>query len=207
DGDACTQSDSCQAGACVGANPVVCSALDQCHDAGTCDPASGTCSSPNEPRVGACTGGGASTQSDTCQAGACVGANPVVCSALDQCHDAGTCDPASGTCSTPSKPNGSACTDGDACTQSDSCQAGACVGANPVVCSALDQCHDAGTCDPASGTCSNPSKPNGSACTDGDACTQSDSCQAGACVGANPVVCSALDQCHDAGTCDPANGT
>src|SRR5207302_1415477 len=159
-------------------------------------PASGACSTPDKAYGAACSDGNACTQTDTCQAGACVGAHPVVCAALDQCHVAGICDPASGTCSNPDKLDGTACNDGSACTPSDSCQAGVCTGANPVVCAALDQCHVAGVCDPANGICSNPPKPNGSACTDGDACTQTDTCQAGACVGANPVVCAALDQCH-----------
>src|SRR5262249_55588988 len=88
--------------------------------------------------------------------GACVGGNPVVCTASDQCHLAGTCDPSSGACSNPAKPDGTACNDGNACTQTDACQAGACIGGNPVVCTALDQCHAAGTCDPSSGLCSNP---------------------------------------------------
>src|SRR4029078_8826850 len=130
------------------------------------------------------------TQSDSCQAGVCAGANPVVCAASDQCHAAGVCSPATGTCSNPNKADGSACTDGDGCTQSDSCQAGVCAGANPVVCAASDQCHAEGVCSPASCTCSNPNKADGSACTDGDSCTQSDSCQAGVCAGANPVVCA-----------------
>ena len=39
--------------------------------------------------------------------------------------------------------------------------AGACVGASPVVCVASDQCHVAGTCDPATGACSNPAAPDG----------------------------------------------
>src|SRR5260370_22279862 len=103
--------------------------------------------------------------------------NPVVCTALDQCHVAGVCDPEGGTCSNPDKADGSACADGDACTQSDTCQAGVCTGMNPVVCTALDQCHVAGVCDPASGTCSNPGKADGSACADGDAYTQSASCK------------------------------
>src|SRR5439155_26093691 len=54
----------------------------------------------------------------------------------------------------------------------------------PVVCTASDQCHVAGLCDPASGVCSNPAVANGTACDDGDLCTVSDACQAGACVGA-----------------------
>src|SRR5262249_25951763 len=153
-----------------------------------------TCSNPIKPNDSACTDGDACTQSDSCQAGVCVGANPVVCAALDQCHDAGVCDRANGTCSNPAKPNCSTCTDGDACTQSDSCQAGGCVGPNPVVCPPPDQSHLVAFSTLFQATCSNPTKPNGSACTDGDACTQSDSCQAGACVGTNPVVCAALDQ-------------
>ena len=43
----------------------------------------------------------------------------------------------------------------------------------------LDQCHAAGVCNPATGMCSNPNRPNGTACTDGNACTQTDTCQAG----------------------------
>src|SRR5262249_5549593 len=160
-GNACTQSDTCQAGVCTGANPVTCAALDQCHDAGTCEPATGTCSNPNKADATACDDGNPCTKSDTCQAGVCTVANQVVCTALDQCHDAGTCEPATGTCSTPTKADAPACDDGNPCTKSDTCQAGVCTGANPVVCTALDQCHDAGVCDPASGVCSNPDKANG----------------------------------------------
>src|SRR5207245_1142068 len=199
DGNVCTQTDTCQAGTCTGANPVLCTALDQCHDAGSCDPQTGTCSNPNKTDGTACSDGNACTQSDSCQAGACVGTNPVVCTALGQCHDAGTCDPQTGTCSNPEKPDGTACTDSDACTQTDTCQSGVCSGANPVVCSALDQCHDAGVCDPANGACSNPAKPNGSPGTDGDACTQTDTCQAGDCAGRNPVVCASPEQRHVGG--------
>src|SRR5262249_10313670 len=150
----------------------------------------------------ACNDGNACTQSDTCQAGVCTGANPIVCTALDQCHDAGTCDPANGTCSHPEKANGAPCTDGHGCTQSDTCQAGVCTGANPVVCAAPDQCHVAGVCAPANGPCSNPDKQDGTSCNDGSACTQGDACQAGVCTGTNAVICTALDQCHDAGVCD-----
>ncbi len=206
DGNACTQIDTCQAGACVGGNPVVCAASDQCHDAGVCDPGSGVCSNPAKPDGAACSDGNACTQTDVCQAGACAGGNPVVCVATDQCHDPGVCHPGSGLCTNPVKPNGAACSDGDACTQTDTCQAGACAGANPVVCVASDQCHDAGLCNPGTGVCTNPVKPNGAACSDGDACTQTDTCQAGVCAGANPVVCTGVDQCHDGGVCDPMTG-
>ncbi|MBK9267008.1 MAG: proprotein convertase P-domain-containing protein [Polyangiaceae bacterium] len=207
DGDGCTQTDTCQMGVCTGANPVVCAASDQCHDAGMCDPMTGMCSDPAKMDGTACDDSDACTQADTCQAGACTGADPIVCMASDQCHDVGTCDPMTGMCSDPAKMDGSMCDDSDACTQTDACQAGVCTGANPVVCMASDQCHDVGSCDPGTGTCSDPVKMDGSMCDDSDACTQADSCQAGVCTGANPVVCMASDQCHVAGTCDPMTGT
>src|SRR2546429_295018 len=206
DGNACTQADNCVAGSCVGANPVVCTAQDQCHVAGTCDQATGTCSNPNAPNGQPCNDGNACTQTDTCQAGTCTGMNAVVCPAQDQCHVPGTCNPPTGVCSNPAKPNGSACNDGSACTQTDTCQGGTCTGGNPVVCATPDQCHNPGTCNPATGACSNPAKPNGSACNDGNACTQTDTCQSGTCTGGNAVVCPAPDQCHDPGTCSPATG-
>jgi hypothetical protein len=206
DGDACTQSDTCQGGVCVGADRVVCTELDQCHDVGLCDPATGTCSNPLRDDGAHCDDGDACTQVDACHAGTCVGSSPVACSGTDQCHDAGTCDAVTGMCSNPAKTNGTACDDGNACTQSDTCVAGQCSGASPVVCVASDQCHDAGACDPSSGLCSNPARTNGAPCNDGNACTQLDTCQGGLCVGASPVACAAPDLCHDAGTCNPSTG-
>ena len=205
DGNPCTQTDSCQAGTCTGANPVVCQAADQCHDAGTCDPTSGVCSSPAKTNGTPCDDGNGCTHTDVCHVGVCAGSD-VVCLAADQCHVAGLCDPTTGVCSTPAKPDGTGCDDGNACTQIDTCRVGVCAGANPVVCAGSDQCHDAGTCDPTTGLCSNPLKPNGTACNDGNACTRTDTCRAGVCTGASPVVCAVPDQCHVTGTCDPATG-
>jgi len=59
-----------------------------------------------------------------------------------------------------------------------------------VVCEASDQCHVAGTCDPATGECSDPAADDGTACDDGNACT-ADACLAGVCTGSDvtpPVV-------------------
>ncbi len=122
------------------------------------------------------------------------------------CDQAETCTGTSAACPTDqTSPNGTACNDGNACTQTDTCQAGACTGANPVTCTALDQCHVAGTCDTGTGLCSNPNAADGVACSDGNACTQTDTCQAGACVGAAPVVCNDSNPCTDdtcsAGAC------
>ena len=206
DGNACTRTDVCQGGVCVGSNPVVCTASDACHAAGTCTPATGLCSNPNAPNGVSCSDGSACTRTDTCQNGVCAGSNPVVCTASDQCHIAGTCNPGTGLCSNPVAPDSTPCNDGDGCTRTDSCQGGACVGSNPVVCTASDQCHIAGTCSPSTGLCSNPIVPNGTSCSDGSACTQTDTCQNGTCAGSNPVICTASDQCHIAGTCNPGTG-
>jgi hypothetical protein len=206
DGSACTLSDTCQSGVCQGATPVVCSASDLCHTAGTCSPETGVCSNPLAPNGTPCSDGNSCTQTDSCQSGLCQGANPVVCSASDQCHNVGTCIPATGSCSNPAKANGTACVDGNACTQSDTCQSGVCSGSNPVTCVPLDVCHVAGSCSPSTGLCSNPAAPDGSGCSDANGCTQTDACQSGSCVGSNPVVCTASDQCHQAGTCSPATG-
>ncbi len=136
------------------------------------------CSNPPRPNGTGCDDRNRCTQTDTCQGGVCVGAQPVACLPLDQCHTFGTCDPSTGACSNPGKTNGTPCDDGDICTNGDACENGICSG-QPVVCQAQDLCHTPGTCDPATG-CSNPVKPDGTVC--GDQCTQG-VCRAGSCIG------------------------
>jgi hypothetical protein len=206
DANACTKTDTCKAGVCTGGNPTVCTALDQCHDIGACNFVTGICPNPVTGDGSPCSDANLCTTSDTCQAGVCTGGNPTVCKALDQCHDIGTCNTATGICANPVSGDGTPCSDGDACTTVDACQAGTCTGAVPVVCVAMNQCHAVGTCNSATGTCSNPNQANGTACTDGNNCTTGDTCQAGTCAG-SPVVCSALDSCHAIGTCNSATGT
>jgi hypothetical protein len=62
--------------------------------------------------------------------------------------------------------------------QTDTCQSGTCTGSNPVVCTPLDACHVAGTCDGATGQCSNPVGPDGTPCS---APNGTGSCQGGTC--------------------------
>ena len=190
----CTQIDTCLAGACVGGDPVVCPAEDGCNVAGVCDPATGGCTVAPKPDGTACDDGNGCTQIDTCLAGVCVGSDPVVCAALDQCHEVGVCDPATGACSNPPVADGTACEDESLCTPTEVCLAGVCTGLNPVVCPTPDQCHQATLCDPLTGLCPDLPKADGSACDDGDGCTQTDTCQAGACVGGNAVECAALGE-------------
>jgi MYXO-CTERM domain-containing protein len=206
DSNACTTTDSCQAGVCTGQNPVVCAASDACHAIGLCDTVTGTCSNPAKPNGSSCDDGNGCTQGDICQAGSCTGQSIVTCPPANDCQVQGVCDPTVGACVNTSKPDGTACEDGTACTQGDVCQAGACLGGTAVVCAALDACHDVGTCDAKSGMCSNPAKEEGSSCDDGTACTQGDTCVQGTCTSGPPVVCAALDKCHDVGTCNTATG-
>lgn len=205
DGDACTSTDECTGGSCAGA-AIVCTALDQCHDAGTCT--AGVCSNPTKLNGTACDDGTLCTAPDACDgAGTCVGGNAVVCTALDQCHDAGTCDSGTGLCSDPPSSPVTPCTDGDACTQTDTCDgAGTCGGANPVVCVPLDQCHDVGACDGGTGLCSDPPTTNGTVCNDGNTCTIGDACTAGSCGGSSITCGDGIVQPGCSEDCDVPGG-
>src|SRR5207245_2360099 len=173
----------CQSWSSLGPNPALCPPLDQCHVAGVCNTGTGVCSNPNAADGTACSDGNACTQTDTCQSGTCTGSNPVVCTALDQCHVAGVCGTGTGVCSNPNAADGTACSDGNACTQTDTCQSGTCTGSNPVVCTALDQSPVAGVSLTRPGALPNPNAADGTACSDGNACTQTDTCQSGTCTG------------------------
>ena len=136
-----------------------CSRHEDCDDGNVCtqdkcDQHTRTCESKPTHQRRACDDGNACTAVDVCDRGVCQGSN---------------------------LPNGTVCSDGNACTQTDSCQAGACAGANPVICSPGDQCHVAGTCNTATGSCSNPAAADGTACDDTETCSGPDACQAGVC--------------------------
>lgn len=163
-----------------------------CVDSGDADEGT-ACGSGNVCHGGtcsACVGGGACPiAGKPCRAGV------LTCSAgVALCVDSGPGN------------EGATCDDGNACTKVDKCQGGQCVGTNSVTCAALDTCHVVGTCDPATGQCSNPAGNEGDACNDGNACTKIDKCQNGQCVGTSPVTCAALDTCHVVGTCNTSTG-
>jgi len=206
DGDACTQSDACQSGVCTPGSPVICTASDQCHDAGICDTGTGFCSDPAKADNTSCDDANDCTQTDSCQTGICTGSNEITCSASDSCHDAGSCNPTDGQCSNPDKPDGEACTGSNMCNQTNTCQVGVCSGSNPVTCAPPDQCHNTGVCNSNTGECSYTEKPDGTSCTDNNACTQNDACESGVCTAGTPISCSAQDQCHTAGVCDTGTG-
>ena len=178
-----------------------------CDDQNACT--TDTCSSGSCTHAPAASGTGcddhdACTTADTCQNGVCIGST-VVCPAPDACHVAGACDPATGACSSPAKPEGSAC-GSSACSPNDHCQGGVCVPGPTTTCSASDACHLAGTCNPATGACSNPPAPAGTPCGDSNACTGIGQCDGlGACVVSIPPVVDDGNPCT-IDVCDPVFG-
>ncbi len=183
-GDADCAADLCSDGTCIAGfcNPaIVCTALDQCHDAGVCDSSTGICSDPNAVDGTSCNDNNVCTSSDICTGGICAGTN-----------------------------NTAACSDNNACTLNDTCAGGVCVSGTAKVCTASDQCHVAGTCNTGTGVCSNPVKTNGTSCNDNNACTLNDVCASGACKGttkncSDNNVCT-IDTCTDTvtGVCSNA---
>lgn len=204
DGNQCTQTDACTDGVCVGANPVTCPQTDPCK-AGSCDPSTGTCSGTAKPDNAPCDDNNRCTASDVCRSGVCTPGTSTVCSALDNCHDVGTCNHVTGLCSNPNKPDGSSCDDQSFCTRMDTCTGGVCVGSDPVICPAPNPCQEAGTCNPGTGACLLPTKPDGADCDDANKCTREDSCTAGQCAG-TAYTCSdgqscTVDACDGEGGC------
>lgn len=197
EGDACTLMDSCQTGTCIAGTPKTCMALDACHVAGVCDSMTGLCSNPNAADGTMCNDNNACTQTDSCSAGTCTGSNQITCTASDQCHAVGTCDPMTGMCSNPNAADGTMCNDNNACSQTDTCQSGTCTGSNQITCMASDQCHVAGTCDPMTGMCSNPAAMDGTVCTSG---MLPGTCSMGACAACGDGVKSGTETCDDGNT-------
>lgn len=152
-----------------------------CRTSGDC--ASGICGPKDNTGRRRCSCGAASdcpVPSNACLAATCV----------------------SGVCQTAPR-TGEACDDRNACTTNSTCDAqGGCVG-TPVVCTALDQCHDDGVCDPSTGACSNPPKSNGTPCNDGDACSEGDTCLNGVCQGGTAKTCPICQACSG-GACQPS---
>jgi uncharacterized repeat protein (TIGR01451 family) len=204
DGNACTGPDICSAGVCVGGpNVCACQSNVDCDDHNPCtddacrNPGTSTAACAHVNNTAPCSDGNACTGPDTCSGGKCVGGpNVCACQSNADCDDHNPCT--DDACQNPGTPtadcvhvnNTAPCSDGNACTRIDVCQGGVCTGSNQVMCNPSDQCHSAGTCNPATGACSNPPAHDGTACNDGNACTTNDACQAGICAGSVDPACT-----------------
>ena len=192
--DACRRTDAlCDdppAAACDG------QAVRSYEASGTCDRASGTC-------------GYASSlfhcqAFETCIDGACVcNAGSCLCTTRDDCPGGDLCivnDCVNGSCQR--TPTSVSCDDHDLCTQIDTCVSGVCRGTDPVICEAIDTCHEVAECNPATGACSQVVIPAGVPCDDGNACTDDDTCNpSGACIGTERrCLQPPAADCHDDAT-------
>jgi hypothetical protein len=212
----CVTAATCQAHVCTPTTTTTCTASDQCHSVGTCDPNTGVCSNPNAGNGTSCNAdSNGCTVGDSCQAGTCVAGPAQVCNTPPN----GFCyAPNSGACtSTGNNSNtcvyapatGQACTAGNAAVKcsgtnvfsSFACDGtGACVGQTPVACTS-SQCTTGGSCSPTSGACAGgTNQPDGTTCNDGNACTKNDQCTGGICAGV--ALCPADQICKPAGSCE-----
>jgi hypothetical protein len=151
------------------------------------------CSTGNECSSGFCADG-------VCCDSACGGGTSdcLACSVAAGARTDGTCEP---------RPELAVCDDGNGCTRTDTCQAGQCVGADAVVCSA-ETCRAAGSCDPGTGACRPGAVLAGAVCDDGQACTADDRCGATATCAGSPRTPPQPGDCEVVSpVCSPDGGT
>ncbi len=199
DGIACTRSDSCQSGVCMGVQ-VDCSGLNDACNVGSCDADTGECVTTPMPDGTSCDDSLFCTDGDQCTAGECAG-EPLDCSGLDSDCTEGVCDEDAASCVAMAINEGGGCDDGLFCTDGDTCTAGVCDGGPRDCSSASDQCN-AGACDEDADACVPVPVTDGTICNDGQFCTPTDQCIGGACTGSGEVDCSGLDNQCNVGVCD-----
>ena len=193
--DACHAAGTCEAGVCLGDQPVVCDDGDACTD-DECKPSLGCVHEANRTP---CDDGDPCSLEDRCDVGECVGGAAVSCDDGDACT-ADRCDPTSGVCVN-TVDAGAPCDDGSVCTRDDACAlSGACVGV-AADCGDGEPC-TTDSCDPEVGCVH---EHNTFPCEDGDACTVGDACSDGACAGGALQGCDDGNPCT-ADVCDPAAG-
>ncbi|MFQ5478980.1 MAG: DUF4215 domain-containing protein [Candidatus Binatia bacterium] len=196
DADACTTSDSCVGGSCIGGTPLDCSDGNPCTD-DRCDSNLGCQRTFNDLP---CDNGNPFDSPDSCIEGVCVGQGG--CQGSDaNCDDSNPCTDdlclASGACD--HKNNSRPCDDSNACTTADTCANGTCSAGPPLDCDDGNSCTN-DNCDAADG-CVHSN--NNAPCDDGLFCTGVDSCDQGTCLHSGDP-CIANNQCNDG--CDESAG-
>ncbi|MSP91930.1 MAG: hypothetical protein EXR79_09060 [Myxococcales bacterium] len=196
DGDACTATEKCDAGAkCVGTAAACSDGLPCTVDA--CDKLKGCA---HTPMTGPCNDGNACTAGDTCAGAACVPGPAQVCADNSACTLDG-CAPATG-CTHDAKPfEGKVCGSGAGACGPAACAAGVCVGIGANPCNDGNPCTD-DSCISGQG-CSHAA--NAAACSDGNPCTTGDGCAIGACKPGGPTPCGDGNSCTD-DNCTKATG-
>ncbi|MFO0748410.1 MAG: hypothetical protein U1F43_22510 [Myxococcota bacterium] len=215
DATLCNGAERCEDFACVQGEAVTCPTTSPTGNVcvvPTCVAATGECK--DAPRAGApsCDDGQACTSGDHCVDGVCEGSarlcdDELACSS-DSCSEAAggcTADVTGCECQ-----DDGDCDDHNLCDGVEHCVDGHCAESSPVVCVAPTEPCMERVCQPASGSCKLQARAVSVACDDDDACTLGDHCgaggAAGTCVSDSAVECMAVDDCHDAGICNPLSG-
>jgi uncharacterized protein (TIGR03382 family) len=199
DGDPCTTADTCRAGSCAG------TAIG-CNDNNTCTTDSckeGNCIfSPVETGTD-CDDQNGCTDSDACTAaGVCVGSGGPDCDDGDPCTK-NQCSN-SACYHTEYEAEGTPCLNANKCLVNTTCHSnGECTSLEEKNCNDNNPC-TVDTCAADVGCVNEPD--DSLECSDGDVCTQDDRCVDGVCTPESGVECAAIDECHEAGECDPTNG-
>jgi uncharacterized repeat protein (TIGR01451 family) len=142
DGNACTISDHCSGGTCVGGGSLSCDDGNICTN-DLCNPRSGCY---YENNTNPCDDGLYCTVNDACSGGICSG-TPRDCSALNGQCALGVCSEGLQACVMEPTNEGGTCDDGLWCTVSDACRSGSCQGVprdcdDGLACS-IDSCSEA----------------------------------------------------------------
>jgi hypothetical protein len=193
DGSACSTTDSCKGGVCLGGAATVCDDGNPCTTDG-CDQTSGCVFSDNALP---CTDGDACTLGDTCSGGQCKGLSALPCNDGNPCTT-DSCDAKAG-CQF--QDNTLPCDDFNSCTVGETCKNGTCTPDKPAACDDGNPC-TTDACD-AKGGCS--ATPNTAPCDDGSVCTWGDICAGGACKPGKALACKDGNPCTD-DSCDAATG-
>ncbi|MBI3540933.1 MAG: hypothetical protein HY073_02180 [Deltaproteobacteria bacterium] len=153
--------------------------MDECHEAGTCEAATGLCSNPNKVDGTACTGHNICS-TYTCSAGTC-----------SENAKAGCCQ------------SDADCDDHDQCNGQEICKNNQCQAGFPLAVPLSTTPCVTNVCDPKLGIITHLAA-DGSVCDDNNQCTDGDQCLAGKCAG-TPIKVTDNNPCTD-DSCDPATG-
>ncbi len=200
DGQACTTTDGCNNGACIGGP------LQNCDDGNVCtidwcDLGTQDCAHKPGSDGAACSDGNACTLKDFCLAGVCQPEDSKLCEDNNACT-ADICNQTTGQCEYKNLTDGTECTDDNACSFGDACQTGTCTASKWTVCNDGNGCTN-DSCDAKSGVCKY--LPNSKKCSDGSACTTGDVCKAAVCTPTGKPNCNDNNPCTTDG-CDPKTG-
>ena len=193
DDNLCTAGDHCEGGKCVSTAALGCDDDNPCTT-DSCHPATGCLHEFNDSP---CSDGNQCTVNDLCEAGQCVGGQPLDCDDANACTN-DSCNAVVGCKHTN---NAEPCDDVDPCTLNDHCSGGMCVGGDPLACGDDNPCTD-DLCVPMAG-CSHVN--NTAPCDDGDVCSIGDSCLGGGCVGGELMACNDSNPCTD-DSCESGQG-